>query len=85
VSQTGQQSLSLCSLSHSPSPIVSLVDALLTDGAFVLLDQAKIIFMHLGLTSLAELEKVAFKDSLDTWLKVRVVDPVKRPDEGLRC
>ena len=30
--------------------------------------------MHLGLTSLAELEKVTFEDSLDTWLKDRVVD-----------
>ena len=43
-------------------------------------DQAKIIFMHLGLTSLAELEKVAFEDSLDTWLKDRVVDTNRRPD-----
>ena len=39
--------------------------ALLADGAGVLLDQAKIIFVHLGLTSLAELEKVAFEDSLE--------------------
>ena len=62
---------------------VSLVDARLADGAGVLLrllNQAKIIFMHLGLTSLAELDKVAFKDSLDTWLKDRVVDANRRPD-----
>jgi hypothetical protein len=43
-------------------------------------DQAKIIFMHLGLTSLAELDKVAFEDSLDAWLKDRVVDTNRRPD-----
>ena len=39
--------------------------ALLAGGAGVLLDQAKIIFVHLGLTSLAELGKVAFEDSLE--------------------
>ena len=78
MSQTGQKFLSLSVI--LPVPIVSLVDALLADGAGVLLDQAKIIFMHLGLTSLAELEKVAFKDSLDTWLKVCIVDTNRRPD-----
>ncbi len=76
------QSLSLSLSVILPVPTISLVDARLADGAGVLLrrDQAKIILMHLGLTSLAELEKVAFEDSLDTWLKVRVVDTNRRPD-----
>ena len=77
------QSLSLSLSVILPVPTISLVDARLADGAGVLLrrDQAKIILMHLGLTSLvAELEKVAFEDSLDTWLKVRVFDTNRRPD-----
>ena len=67
------------SQSFSQSPLMHF-SQMVPVSSSISFDQAKIIFMHLGLTSLAELEKVAFEDSLDTWLKDRVVDTNRRPD-----